>query len=485
MAAKVSKNIKALRNEQGITQDALAEQIGVTRQAISNWENDKSQPDIETLKLLSELFQVEIEELIYGKKRNIGTQIDTKKQSLVVRILLSIIGSLFIGIGMVLIFVNFWSEFPFVVKTILSILPILLGQSFAIYVFKHKKASVLWSESAAIFWGTGIVATIALINSVFNIHMGFANSILIDIILCLPIIYIFNSVAGLTAYFGMLIGLATQSVNFTNVPILQSSLQFVVLIALFLLGGAYLFYIKEKSETAHYKYSLWITIVAMISIVIILTTNSGLFDYIYLYYALFAVFFALYSYSGKGHNYSLPFQTIGIPGMMAMLCGLVNINSYRKMLLNELVFNLKELKITDYIFFSIFILAVAAGIFLGRESLKQNPLKIMILSFAGAGLLCIPWCEFNVFFWVIFAISVTIGILFIICGVQELSLFKTNIGLIAEFVLISFLLSLVQKGFLLIGIVFLVFGSILIFINTKLTKTKKQMKSLQNSEEEI
>lgn len=41
--AKVSKNIKKLRTEKNLTQDALAEKINVTRQTISSWENGVSQ----------------------------------------------------------------------------------------------------------------------------------------------------------------------------------------------------------------------------------------------------------------------------------------------------------------------------------------------------------------------------------------------------------------------------------------------------------
>ena len=64
----VGKNIKKLRSEKGITQEQLAERLHVTRQAVSNWETDKTQPDIETLSVLAECFEITVEELIYGKK---------------------------------------------------------------------------------------------------------------------------------------------------------------------------------------------------------------------------------------------------------------------------------------------------------------------------------------------------------------------------------------------------------------------------------
>ena len=65
----VSTNIKRLRKSNKLTQDNLAEKMHVTRQAISNWETGKNQPDIETLELLATIFGTDISELIYGNKK--------------------------------------------------------------------------------------------------------------------------------------------------------------------------------------------------------------------------------------------------------------------------------------------------------------------------------------------------------------------------------------------------------------------------------
>ena len=65
----VGKNIKKVREEKGLTQDALAEQLSVTRQAVSNWENEKTQPDIEMLDQIAQTLGVDIERLIYGQER--------------------------------------------------------------------------------------------------------------------------------------------------------------------------------------------------------------------------------------------------------------------------------------------------------------------------------------------------------------------------------------------------------------------------------
>ena len=65
----VGKNMKVVREEKGLTQDALAEKLNVTRQAVSSWENEKTQPDIDTLHKIADILEVDIERLIYGKER--------------------------------------------------------------------------------------------------------------------------------------------------------------------------------------------------------------------------------------------------------------------------------------------------------------------------------------------------------------------------------------------------------------------------------
>lgn len=60
------KQIKKLRQEAQLSQEELAERIYVSRQTISNWENDKSYPDVNSLVLLSETFQISLDKLIKG-----------------------------------------------------------------------------------------------------------------------------------------------------------------------------------------------------------------------------------------------------------------------------------------------------------------------------------------------------------------------------------------------------------------------------------
>ena len=57
------------RTKKGLSQDELAEKVFVTRQAVSRWENGETTPNIETLKLLSKLFDVSINTLLGSPQR--------------------------------------------------------------------------------------------------------------------------------------------------------------------------------------------------------------------------------------------------------------------------------------------------------------------------------------------------------------------------------------------------------------------------------
>ncbi len=60
----ISKNLQILRKRANITQEALAEQVGVVRQTIVKWESGESTPDLETAGRLAEALQVSLDDLV-------------------------------------------------------------------------------------------------------------------------------------------------------------------------------------------------------------------------------------------------------------------------------------------------------------------------------------------------------------------------------------------------------------------------------------
>ncbi|CAG7613349.1 HTH-type transcriptional regulator Xre [Paenibacillus solanacearum] len=73
---KLGKRISELREQRRITQGELARIIGVTRAALSHYENDRRQPDYDTLMKLAKYFSVSVEYVIEGNED--GSQIQGK-----------------------------------------------------------------------------------------------------------------------------------------------------------------------------------------------------------------------------------------------------------------------------------------------------------------------------------------------------------------------------------------------------------------------
>lgn len=71
---KLSEKIQYLRKEHGLTQEQLAEQCNVSRQAITKWESDIAIPETEKIIFLSKLFKVSIDELLKDELDIIGVK---------------------------------------------------------------------------------------------------------------------------------------------------------------------------------------------------------------------------------------------------------------------------------------------------------------------------------------------------------------------------------------------------------------------------
>ena len=64
MVLKMVRNLKMLRNKKGISQQKLADTIGVTQQTINRYENNDTEPDIDTLIKFAEYFETSVDFLI-------------------------------------------------------------------------------------------------------------------------------------------------------------------------------------------------------------------------------------------------------------------------------------------------------------------------------------------------------------------------------------------------------------------------------------
>lgn len=90
--------IREARERRNLSQDELAEKMGISRQAISKWETGKSYPDIETILKLSNIFNLSLDELVKSDKI---FQENLIKESRSGMSGLTILGCVFVALGVI------------------------------------------------------------------------------------------------------------------------------------------------------------------------------------------------------------------------------------------------------------------------------------------------------------------------------------------------------------------------------------------------
>ena len=75
---EIGKQIRKYRMEAKLSQDELADKVYVTRQTISNWENDRNYPDIRSLVLLSSVFGISLDMLVKGDVQTMKEHINAE-----------------------------------------------------------------------------------------------------------------------------------------------------------------------------------------------------------------------------------------------------------------------------------------------------------------------------------------------------------------------------------------------------------------------
>ncbi|MBR7021601.1 MAG: helix-turn-helix transcriptional regulator [Lachnospiraceae bacterium] len=77
----IGSKLKEARAESKMTQEQAAEALGVSRQTISNWENEKSFPDIVSVVKMSEMYHVSLDCLLKGEEEAMNDYVDYLKES--------------------------------------------------------------------------------------------------------------------------------------------------------------------------------------------------------------------------------------------------------------------------------------------------------------------------------------------------------------------------------------------------------------------
>ena len=103
-----------------------------------------------------------------------------------------VLGSLLVGLGIILILAHNWDDFSKTVKTIFAFAPLVIGQILVGFSILKDKSQT-WKEASGVFLFFAVGSSIALVSQIYNIPGNFANYMLIWILLCVPLIYLLKA----------------------------------------------------------------------------------------------------------------------------------------------------------------------------------------------------------------------------------------------------------------------------------------------------
>lgn len=392
-----------------------------------------------------------------------------KSSSGTLTIIFSILGSLLIGTGIILIFAKNWYLMPRTMKVVLSILPLLAGQGLAVFTLIKKRDSLAIREGVAIFYTAGVFTAIAMIGLTFHLAYDFERYLLLCGLLTLPIVYLLDAVSPLAVYFYAIVNWGALAMSGT-----PKAMTVFFFLLLFGLGLLYVFMNRKKADDIRHIYTLWISVVAGFAVTLVFAFGLKLDENIFLLcLALFALLFAV---DKNRDDFLLPYKPLSVLGglviMMILSYGWM-FDAYAYDYYGSSGTNMSAWLAT------IIALTMATSLFLGYKHYKKDKGKFLFLiAMLSTCVLLMAWSVMltNGFVYTILINLITgaVGVGIIVRGVQSAELSVTNLGMLVTVGLI--LMRFFDEGMDVLwrGVAFLVLGGVFLFINFRMMKKRKQ-----------
>ena len=140
---------------------------------------------------------------------------NTKEKSNRLLPIFGVLGSLLVGLGLILIVAHNWDIFSRTTRTIWAFIPLLIGQFFVGFSLLKRKGKS-WREASATFLIISIGVTISLVSQIYNIPGSFSTFLLSWILLAAPVLYLMRSYAAALIYLFMITIYAIEVGYFTG-----------------------------------------------------------------------------------------------------------------------------------------------------------------------------------------------------------------------------------------------------------------------------
>ncbi len=231
-------------------------------------------------------------------------------------IIFGILGAILSGLGIILILAHNWDDLSKTIKSMISFLPLLIGQLFCGYTILKKSENTVWLESSSVFVFFGIGASISLIAQVYNISGDLNSFILTWMLLSLPLVYLLRtSIVSLLYIIGITYYCCNS--NYFTYPKEQTYLFWILFLGIL---PHYYKLLTTKGQSNFTLFHNWFIVTSlMISLGSVGDGNEKLL------YLSYMCLFAIYYFIGKNSYFEYQkikfnsFQIIGKLGTLSLL----------------------------------------------------------------------------------------------------------------------------------------------------------------------
>jgi uncharacterized membrane protein len=234
---------------------------------------------------------------------------EKKNRSNVAFVVFSIFGAILLASGIILILAHNWSDLSRPVRTVLSLMPLVVGQTLGFWVILKRRNSVAWCEGVSAFIFLAIGSSIALISQTYHIKGDLDTFLLTWMILAIPLAYVFASTTTAVLY---LAGIFSWAVSVSSGG--STAIAYWILLAAILP-----MLLIKKTTNGHSKQAAiigWFISLSLIACVGLIHNGITEGFHIILFISLFLSLYIIGSLINTKHSVWLnPFHCVGLMGL--------------------------------------------------------------------------------------------------------------------------------------------------------------------------
>lgn len=361
-----------------------------------------------------------------------------------------ILGAILSGLGIILILAHNWDDLSNTTKSIISFLPLVIGQLFCGYTILKKAENPIWKESSSVFLFFGIGASISLIAQVYNISGDLNSFLLTWMLLSLPLVYLLRtSIVSLLYIIGITYYCCNS--NYFTYPEEQTYLFWLLFLGII---PHYYQLLTTKPQSNFTLFHHWfVAISLMISLGSVGDGNEKLL------YLSYMCLFAIYYFIGRNsffENQKLKFNSYRIIGKLGTLT-LLFVYTFKSFWIHIDQIKYQETPIYSPEFIAISILCNIAVLLFYKKNNTTNFKKFNLIEIAFLlNILLLFMGEFAAI--IANGIVLAIGVLEIKRGNQLNNLRILNFGLLIITILITCRFFDTDFSFIVRGILFISLG---------------------------